>query len=49
MAKDALSVGMIDGIIAFDELVNSELTAIANESSLANSRAYVRKNLALLD
>lgn len=49
MAIEALQVGMIDGILSIEDLINQELSSLSNEKNLAQNRAFIKNNLAFLD
>jgi len=49
LASEALAAGMIDGIYSFDQVVNMELTAIADTITIASRRRSVERELELID
>lgn len=48
-ADEALTVGMVDGIMGFDDVLNMELTALREQNTLAQGKAYLRAQKNLLE
>lgn len=49
MATEAVQVGMVDGIASFNDFLSREAVSLQETFSGANSKAFIRNNLQLLD